>query len=236
MKVSKPQISVVIPVYNEEKNISRILKHLIENSSPNHIKEIIVVDGGSTDNTVNLALLNNRATVIHSNKGRAKQLNFGAQRATSEIIYFLHADTFPPKNFDESIINTVAQGNKVGCFEMRFDSDSKFLNFFALLTKINHTICRGGDQSLFITKDFFIEMNGFNESYIIYEDNEFIARTYKATKFTILPDHVKTSARKHRNHGNVKLQYHFGVIHLKNILGAGPDELHDYYKRNIAIQ
>jgi rSAM/selenodomain-associated transferase 2 len=235
MRSNKPTISVIIPVYNEEENIAGILKYIKENSSPNHIKEIIVVDGGSIDNTINIAKSHN-ATVLNAPKGRAKQLNYGAKYATGDILYFLHVDTIPPRNFDKSIINTVLKENKVGCFEMRFDCDCKFLNFFAWFTKINHTICRGGDQSLFITKELFSSLKGFNETYIVYEDNEFISRVYKETKFTILPDYVKTSARKYQEHGKFKLQYHFGMIHLKNILGAEPEQLLDYYQRKITLQ
>ncbi len=235
MKLNNPRISIIIPAYNEEKNIAGILKYIKNNSSPNHIKEIIVVDGGSIDNTINIATSYN-VTVLNAPKGRAKQLNHGAQHAKSDILYFLHVDTYPPKKFDQSIVNTVAKGNKVGCFQMRFDCDCKFLNFFAWFTKVNHKLCRGGDQSLFITKDFFKETKGFNEDYVIYEDNEFISRIYKLTNFTVLPLKVITSARRYQEYGKIKLQYHFGVIHLKNFLGAGPKSLHDYYQRKIAVQ
>ena len=78
-------------------------------------------------------------------------------------------------------------------------------------------------------------MNGFNENYIIYEDNEFIGRVYKTTRFKILPFHVKTSARRYEEQGQIRLQYHFGILHLKNYFGAGPEQLYDYYKRKIAL-
>ena len=89
--------------------------------------------------------------------------------------------------------------------------------------------------TLFISIELFKKTKGFNEDYIVFEDNEFIGRLYKKASFKILPFHVKTSARKYRKHGVVKLQYHFGVIHLKNYLGAGPEKLYDYYKRKIAV-
>ena len=234
MKLNSPKISIIIPVLNEEMCISQVLSYLKANSSQEHIKELIVVDGGSTDNTANFALAHN-AVVIHSDKGRAKQLNQGAKNAKGAILYFLHVDTLPPKNFDKTIIDAVLYGKEVGCFQMKFDSDSRFLSFFAWFTRINHKICRGGDQSLFITKKLFTKTNGFNENYIIFEDNEFIERIYKMTAFTILPKYVKTSARRYEERDKYILQYHFGVIHLKNILGAGPDKLYDYYKKNITV-
>ena len=234
MKPNSPKISIVIPVLNEEQNISKILTYLSANSTSNYIEEILVVDGGSNDNTVSLAL-DNGATVIYSQKGRAKQLNTGAKFAKGSILYFLHADTFPPKNFDKLMINEVQKWNNVGSFQLKFDTNSTFLNFFGWLTRINLSICRGGDQSLYITKKLFLETDGFNENYIIYEDNEFIRRVYKVSNFTVLPFKVKTSTRRYDEKGKIILQYHFGVIHLKNYLGAGPEKLYDYYKRKIAV-
>lgn len=234
MKQNNPQISIIIPVLNEADAIANILSYLKLNSSSKNIKEILFVDGGSTDST-NSIVLNEGARILKTKKGRAKQMNFGAQKATGEILYFLHVDTLPPKNFDQYIIESVLHQNEVGCFQMKFDSDSKFLNFFAWFTRMNWKLCRGGDQSLFITKNLFKKSRGFNEDYIIFEDNEFIHRLYKMTNFTILPRHVKTSARRYQERGVFALQYHFGMIHLKNFLGAGPDKLYDYYKRKIAV-
>lgn len=233
MKPSKPQISIIIPALNEAACIGQLLDWLVQNSTAKHINEILVVDGGSTDTTRELAL-SKGARVITTKKGRAKQLNLGAAAAYGDILYFLHVDTFPPKNFDKSIISSVEKGNEVGCFQMKFDSNSPFLNFFAWFSRLNLKICRGGDQSLFITKNLFIATGGFNEQYTIYEDNEFIGRLYKISRFTVLPQHVRTSARKYREKGEIRLQFHFGMIHLKNYLGAGPDKLYDYYKRKIA--
>ena len=77
-------------------------------------------------------------------------------------------------------------------------------------------------------------MKGFNENYRVYEDSEFIGRLYKMTHFKVLRQRVITSARKYEQRGTVKLQFHFGVIHLKNLMGAGPDNLYKYYRRKIA--
>lgn len=234
MNWNNPKISVIIPVLNEEAHLGQLISFLRENSTIGNILEILVVDGGSTDLTVSHAE-NYRVIVLHSKKGRAKQMNLGAKQAKGDILYFLHADTFPPKNFDSFIVNAISKEKAAGCFQMKFDSKNWLLRFFAWFTRYNHKICRGGDQSLFISRELFNRTQGFNEDYMIFEDNEFIGRLYKRTNFIILPNHVKTSARKYRKAGVVRLQYHFGVIHLKNYLGAGPDQLYDYYKRKIAL-
>lgn len=233
MKKKSPPISIIIPVLNEEAYIATLLDYLQRNSSAENIREIIIVDGGSTDDTVDLAS-DFGAVTLQSKKGRAKQMNLGAQHAKGNILYFLHADTLPPKNFDRYILKAINEKNQAGCFRMKFDSASPFLSFFSWFTKINHTLCRGGDQSLFLTKRLFRKTKGFNEDYLIYEDTEFVRRLYKRTNFMVLRQRVVTSARKYRQKGAVKLQFHFGIIHLKNLLGAGPEELYAYYRRKIA--
>ncbi|RKN83313.1 TIGR04283 family arsenosugar biosynthesis glycosyltransferase [Ulvibacterium marinum] len=234
MEKKFPKISIIVPILNEADYIGKLLSCLQNEIAPEHVEEILVIDGGSTDSSLKIAE-EYGATIVHSEKGRAKQMNLGAQMAKAEILYFLHADTLPPKNFVLYILEAVKGGFQAGCFQMQFDSNSRFLKFFAWFTRINHQICRGGDQSLFVTKRLFQNSKGFNEDYKIYEDNEFIGRLYKKTKFKVLPLQVKTSARRYDKVGAIRLQYHFGVIHLKNYLGAGPDQLYDYYKRKIPI-
>ncbi|WP_420603986.1 TIGR04283 family arsenosugar biosynthesis glycosyltransferase [Flagellimonas sp.] len=229
---NNPSISIVIPVLNEEKLIGKILKHVASTSSKDNIKEVICVDGGSRDKTIFIAEQLG-AKVIRSKKGRARQMNLGAKHASGEVLYFLHADTFTPSNFDQLILNAIGEGHESGCFRMRFDTKNPILRLFAWLSRINHTLCRGGDQSLFIKRNLFQKTKGFNEDYMIYEDTEFIQRLYKQTKFKVLPNHVITSARKYREKGWIRVQFHFGMIHLKNYLGAGPNELYRYYAKKI---
>lgn len=234
MDVSRPQISIIIPVLNEVANIKKVLRTIKLNSSSDRIKEILVIDGGSTDNTPTIAVQFG-ATVIPSKKGRAVQMNLGAEKAQGELLYFLHVDSLPPKNFDLAIEQAFDAGHEVGCFQMQFDSKSHFLKFFGWCTKINHELCRGGDQSLFITKKLFKEAKGFNEKYIIYEDNEFFQRIYKLKPFKIIPAKVTTSARRYQKRGMVRLQWHFAMIHAKHYLGAEPEALYQYYKKHITL-
>ncbi|MEM8847686.1 MAG: TIGR04283 family arsenosugar biosynthesis glycosyltransferase [Bacteroidota bacterium] len=232
MKRSNQNISIIIPVLNEEKCLRDILKHLNSSISSSHVEEIICIDGGSTDNTIEIAK-SCGAIVIPSKRGRAKQMNTGAKQAKGSILYFLHADTLPPHGFDSIILEAVKKGSQSGCFRMKFDSKNPILRFFAWLSRINHTLCRGGDQSLFIKKDLFELTKGFDEDYFIYEDTEFIRRLYEQTEFKVLPNYVITSARKYRDKGWVKVQLHFRRIHLKSYLGAGPEELYRYYRKNL---
>ena len=113
------KISIVIPVLNEAANIKNLLNHLIENSFKENIQDIIVVDGGSVDGTQNMVLdifsqsENTRTNIrlLTSEKGRAKQMNLGAKKANGNVLYFLHADSFPPKHFDKHILSEIKKGN-----------------------------------------------------------------------------------------------------------------------------
>lgn len=229
-------ISIIIPVLNEANNIGKLLLHLTENSSSENISEIIVVDGGSTDRTIETVKDFKRTDVklISSSKGRAKQMNIGTKASTGDILYFLHADTFPPKDFDNFIIDKITNGHQAGCFRMQFDSSHWWLQLAGWLTQFNLKACRGGDQSLFISKSLFNTIGGYDENYMIYEDNILIGELYKRRQFTVINKKIKTSARLYKKVGIWKLQYHFWTIHFKKWLGASADEMLAYYKKNIA--
>lgn len=229
------RISVIIPMLNEAENIGRLLQHLIDNTQYKNKLEIIVVDGGSTDNSVEIVEKFNQKNfkLINSAKGRAKQMNIGAKAATGTILYFLHADSFPPKHFDYFILNTIHKGNNAGCFRLKFDSNHWWLLLAGWLTQFNFKGCRGGDQSLFITKDLFNKIGGYDEAYIIYEDNIFISKLYKLKQFTVINKPIITSARLYKKHGVFKLQFYFWMIYLKKWFGASANDLFEYYKRKI---
>lgn len=224
-------LSIIIPVLNEEKNLKVLLPYLKKNANGNI--EIIVADGGSKDDSLEVAKSEN-AIVVPSERGRAKQMNAGAKAATGSVLYFLHADTLPPNDFDKHILESVKKGKPAGCFRMRFDSNHWWLQLAGWFTRFNVKSFRGGDQSLFVTKKLFNEIGGYDEEYIIYEDNMLIAELYKRNTFTILPQAVTTSARRYREKGVWRLQYHFWKIHFMKRMGYSPERLYEYYKKFIA--
>lgn len=227
-------ISIIIPVLNEAKHITEVLYHLIDNASLNTIQEIIVVDGGSTDNTVSvIQALGLNIKILHSEKGRAKQMNLGAKASKGDILYFLHADSFPPNRYDQLILDEIKKGNNAGCFRLQFDSNHWWLRFTSWLTQFSWRASRGGDQSQFITKALFNDIGGYDENYIIYEDNILINELYKRKEFVVINQKLKTSARLYQKHGVWTLQYHYLVIYIKKWFGASAKELHNYYLNKI---
>lgn len=235
------KISIIIPVLNEISNIKSLLSYLIKNSSKTNISEVIVVDGGSIDGTKKVvdcftAKNDVHVQLITSKKGRAKQMNKGAKRASGNILYFLHADSFPPKNYDKYILNEIEKGNNAGCFRMQFDSSHWWLKLAGWFTQFNWRACRGGDQSLFITKSLFYKIGGFDESYTIYEDNDLISKLYKHKQFVVIQEWLVTSSRRYKTNGMWKLQYHYCTIHIKKWLGADAQTLNKYYLKHILLK
>lgn len=226
-------ISVIIPVLNEVHALPNLIDYLLKISNPACVSEIIVVDGGSTDGTQTVVEKYPQVTRVDSERGRALQMNRGAQIATSPILYFLHCDTFPPQHYDAEIVKKVTAGNASGCFRMKFDSNHIVLKVSQWFTRFNHLSCRGGDQSLFVERTLFEQLGGFDEQLIIYEDNEFVARLYKNSKFTVIQQSVTTSARKYRENGVWTLQYHFMMIHFNYWRGDNQTQLCAYYKKHI---
>ena len=246
------KISVIIPTLNEEDHIEQLLEHLLKYSSKKHIYEIIVVDGGSTDGTRDIIEsyvsggaqsrpIKNLPTeadiqLITSAKGRARQMNAGAKLASGAILYFLHADSFPPKNFDKLIINEVSKGNEAGCFKMKFNSNHWWLKLAGWLTQFSWKIARGGDQSQFITKKLFNDLGGFDERFVIYEDNDLIGKLYKRRQFVVIQEWLITSPRCYSTNGVWRLQYHYWTIHLKKWFGADARTLNNYYLKHVLVK
>ena len=230
-------ISIIIPALNEAENITELLQHLVENSSAKNITDITVVDGGSIDSTRDLVRRfiaeDYTVNLQPSKKGRAKQMNTGAKNSKGEILYFLHADSFPPKNFDALIIAEIKKNNLAGCFRMQFDHNHWWLRLASYLTKFSWRASRGGDQSQFITRALFDDIGGFDETFVIYEDNILINELYERKQFVVINKKLISSARLYEEKGIWYLQYHFWTIYVKRWFGADANEIFDYYCKYI---
>ncbi len=213
-------ISVIIPTLNDARSLPPLLIYLKRLPFFERISEIIVSDGNSEDDTVRIAE-SFEVKVIHNAKsGRALQMNAGARAATGSVLYFLHADSLPPRDFVNEIENYYHQGYVGGCFRLQFDHQHWFLRLNAWFTRFNVNLFRFGGQSLFVTRQLFELIGGFREDHVVLEDREIIGRIKAAGKFVVVPRYITTSARKYLDNGIYRLQgvyyymfalYTFGV-------------------------
>ena len=225
-------LSIIIPTYNEANQIGKAIIKIHE-AKCNYELEIIVVDGGSTDDTVKIVNEYGAIVVLSKHKGRATQMNLGASVAKFELLYFLHADSTPPHNFTVAIFNACNKGANSGCFRLQFDYDHWFLKANAWFTRYNVNAIRFGDQSLFVTKEIFHKVNGFREDLLMMEDQEIIRRLKKFGKFEVIDDYVTTSARKYRDNGVFRMQGIFFLIWGLYYLGYSQNKLLQLHRKLI---
>lgn len=225
------QISIIIPVYNEAENIGRLVSYLMQHKAES-VTQIIIVDAGSTDNTIEVAKNAGATVIISPQKGRAAQMNYGATMAETEILYFIHADTFPPASFTNDIITAVNQGFELGRYRTKFNSRKWYLKINAWFTRFDWFICMGGDNTFFITRNIFQENNGFRNEMLIMEEYEFCKRVRQAgAKYIILDGATLVSARKYNTNSWWRVQMANKKIVSMYKKGASQDEMVSRYKK-----
>lgn len=229
-------ISIVIPTLNEESRIGRLVEELHRReSSGRFIHEIIVADGGSTDATRREAEAAGAVVLTCSRKGRAAQMNEGAAEASGNVLYFLHADTLPPHQFDRTIIQAISKGAGAGCFQLRFSNNHPVLRFYGWCTRFKSTLVRFGDQSLFVTSEKFRDIGGYDDRLVVMEDQKIVGDLKKQTSFVVLDEAVKTSARTYEKNGVIRLQFIFTMIVILYYSGAKQDTLVHLYNSLIEL-
>jgi rSAM/selenodomain-associated transferase 2 len=224
--------SIIIPTYNEAGQIAQTIRKT-HAANGKHKAEIIVVDGGSSDDTLAIARECGATAIKNRQKGRAAQMNEGASMARGEILYFLHADSVPPQDFTQLILDACRRGASSGCFRLAFDYDHWFLKANCWFTRFNLNAFRFGDQSLFVTKEVFQRAGGFREDLLMMEDQEIIHRIKKHGKFEVMNEVVTTSARKYLDNGVYRMQGIFYRIWALYYLGCPQEQLLKLHRKLI---
>ncbi len=225
-------ISIIIPTYNEEGNITQLVQYLKKDSKKNAV-EIIVSDGGSTDNTLVAAQDAGAKAVLSPKKGRATQMNFGSSVSAGSILYFVHADTFPPLSYVSDIINAMYEGYEIGRYRTKFDGKKFILKINAFFTRFDWFVCNGGDQTLFITRKLFNKINGFNDNMHIMEDYDIVKRAKPFGRYKIFSKAALISARKYDTNSWLRVQCANSTIVKMYKKGASQEEMINKYKEMI---
>jgi rSAM/selenodomain-associated transferase 2 len=183
---------VIIPTLNEEGHIGDILDAMNRNHDS---LEIIVVDGGSRDRTVDIAR-SRGAVVITAERGRGSQMHAGAVVAHGEVLWFLHADTLPPVDAARRISEALADPQVIGGnFEIVFDCTNRPARFLTwLYPRLRHLGLCYGDSAFFVRRSTYEQVGGFRP-YPIFEDLDLLRRIRRHERFVHVPSPVATSAR-----------------------------------------
>lgn len=224
-------ISVIIPAYNEAENLCNLLPRL-EQLSKGHNVEILVSTGVCTNDYSICLKDSDLATIISGKKkGRAIQMNEGANAAKGDILVFLHADVTPPTGFFDDIMNTLAEKD-AGFFSYSFDESSFLLRVNASFTKRKSLFTGGGDQCLFIKKAAFDKLGGFDESHIIMEDFHFFRKMKKnSVSFKIVNNDLIVSARKYQHNSYLRVNLTNLILLSLFNLGYAPEKLKALHNR-----
>ena len=219
--------SFIIPTHNEELFLSKTLKSIEKFED----KEIIVVDGGSNDKTIDIALKYD-AKIINSVIGRGVQLNQGVFNSKGNILCFLHADTLLPDNAHELIELFFSDPNNNICrFKLGFDIDHWLLNRYKFFSKYDSIFTRFGDMFIAVRKEFFFEVGGY-PNWKTFEDVDFLKRASDKSKIKVLDGEVISSSRTFIKYGFIKQQFYNGYLLTKYLIGFRSFiEENNYYKR-----
>lgn len=225
-------ISIIIPVYNEEENIERLVTYLLTCTKEKEV-EILVIDAGSSDGTVAAAKDGGANALLSPQKGRAAQMNYGASLAKGDVLYFVHADTFPPKSFVGDIQQAIKDGYDLGRYKTKFLSKKPILRVNEWLTRFDLFICMGGDQTLFVKKALFELLGGFKQDMQIMEEYEFCKRAREKGKYIIMKDAALISARKYEKNTWLQVQLaNYKVVSMYK-RGASQQSMVAQYKKRL---
>lgn len=232
----KPAISIVIPALNEEGEVGELLT-LLKAHGGDQVAEVIVVDGGSKDQTREEAL--DAGAVVLSpdlpeGACRAHQMNAGATLCSGDLLWFVHADTRPPVTFCNDLTRAWQEQRDFGSYAFQFASDRWILRVTSWFTRFRSLMVRGGDQTLFVRREVWQEVGAFDPDFVVMEEYEWMLRAEKrGYRFHRLTGTIAVSARKHRNRNYFKVQYANWKAFRMFRKGAPPDEIRQFYAQGL---
>jgi rSAM/selenodomain-associated transferase 2 len=218
------RLSIIIPVLNEADGVAVHLAALQD--ARGRGVDIVVVDGGSRDATVSLALPL-ADLIVTAPRGRAAQMNAGARATDADILLFLHADTRLPPDFEPLVLDGLATtGRMWGRFDVAIAGAHPFLPKIAALMNIRSRLTgiATGDQAMFMTRAAFDHIGGFPDLPLM-EDIEASRRLKHLSPPVCLRARVSSSGRRWERHGVLRTIYKMWSLRLRWFFGADAQRL-----------
>jgi rSAM/selenodomain-associated transferase 2 len=221
------RVSIVVPALNEARRIESCLQRL-RSDFPDC--ELVVVDGGSTDGTFDLAA--RHACTVRGAAGRAPQMNAGAAVTSGDILWFIHADCRVAADALDLLRRAVLDPGVVGGgLQLRFDQRSLGLDYLAASSNLRarrlHWIF--GDQAMFVRRDVFDSVGGFPEIPLM-EDLEMSRILRRRGRLVVLPTTVTASARRLIDQGPWRMTVLMQLLKLQYLLGVDPERIRRRYE------
>lgn len=222
------RFSIIMPILNEEAILTSQLERLTQQCAQQDY-ELLLVDGGSTDRTAEIA--RPYGHVLNTPCGRARQMNAGAAAASGDILLFLHADTELPDSVFLAIEEAFAAPEVVaGAFRLCFNCDHLSYRMVAFITNLRSQTFTvfTGDQAYFIRRTSFEAVEGYPDQPLM-EDLEIIARLRRIGIVLLVPHYVKTSARRHEKIGLFRSVLFMWYLRTLYKFGVSPGRLQLMY-------
>jgi rSAM/selenodomain-associated transferase 2 len=220
------KISVIIPVLNEEKSVAATIESLIRLSP----YEIIIVDGGSDDRTLEICK-QLRAKVFSFRRGRAQQMNYGARLASGDVLLFLHADTRLPDSAFRDIAAALSDPHCLGGrFDVELEGEHWMLKVIGAVINARSRLSKigTGDQAIFVRRSVFEEIGGYREIPLM-EDIAFCRTLKRMGEIACLTSRVLTSGRRWEIDGVWRTILKMWTLKLLYLAGVPPNRLKQYY-------